>query len=59
MIEVIGWIIVYSSIVCGALSDSRIALIACLLFGPILSIMFIGGLIVCISEVSSVRNNGY
>lgn len=52
----IGWIILYSVLVGGAMSDSRIALVGCVLIGPIIGIMFIGGAIVCISELWQNQN---
>ena len=51
MLETLGYIIIYAALVGGAVYDERIALISCLLIGPIIGAVFIGGLIVCVSDM--------
>ncbi len=50
MLETICWILMYSTLAGGAILDPRIAWVGCVLIGPVVGIMFIGGLIVCGSD---------
>ena len=53
----IGYVILYSALIYGALSDTRIALIGCVLIGSVVGVMFVGGLIVCISDMYNWMRN--
>ena len=50
MLETLGYILLHLTLAHGALSDERIALVGCILIGPVVGVMFMGGLLVCVSD---------